>query len=266
MVDTYLEPNGNPKHDRRIRKELGLKRHPFRAFLKVIFMVFFVSALLVGNVIIFHNLYFKSFFVNGQSMYPTLNGNATCASGVLISNEQKCGDNGTTVEYGIMDTHKSAIDSIRRFDIIVTAYDADDTKDKIKRVIAMPGETFYFVSTERDEATNGDLYVIPEGESEGVLIPQNFGDLSIIRHHDYSSSMIPKQASPLTLADNEYYVMGDNRPISSDSSSAGPILYEYIKGVAVAIEGTCTLVCNGAECRAENVRFHWPRSLRWQDE
>ncbi len=265
MVDSYLEPNGNPKHDRKIRKELGIKRSPLRILLKVLFSFFFITALLVGNVIIFHNLYYKSFFVNGQSMYPTLNGNATYSDGTLIGERQIRPDDGNIVEYGIMDTHQVAIKGIRRFDIIITAYSSGDLKDKIKRVIAMPGDTFYFVSTSPGEATNGDLYIIPDGETDGVLIPQTFGDEDILRAKDYSGAYVPKESNPLTLEDNEYYVMGDNRPDSSDSSSAGPILYEYIKGVAIAIEGTCTLVCSNGECRAEQVNFHWPRSLRWQD-
>lgn len=265
MVDTYLEPTGYPKHDRQIRKELGVKRNVFRIFLKVLFTFFFVSALLIGNVVIFHNLYYKSFFVNGQSMYPTLNGNATYSDGTLIGQRQTKPDNGNVVEYGIMDTHLNAINGIKRFDIIITAYSSGDLKDKIKRVIALPGDTFYFVSTSQGEATNGDLYIIPEGETEGVLVPQTFGDEAILRAKDYSGAYVPKESSPLTLDDNQFYVLGDNRPDSSDSSSAGPILFEYIKGVAVAIEGTCTLVCSGGECRAEQVRFHWPRTLRWNN-
>lgn len=265
MVDSYLEPNGNRKHDRQVRKELGIRRNPMRVFLKFVFSFLFVTALLIGNVIIFHNLYYKSFFVNGQSMFPTLNGSATYSDGVLIGAVQNRPDDGNVVEYGIMDTHKHAIDGIKRFDIIVTAYKEGDLKDKIKRVIALPGETFYFVSAEAGKSPNGDLYVFPEGESEAVLVEQNFGQESLIRGKNYSGIHIPNIDNPLTLADDQYYVLGDNRGNSDDSSSNGPILYEYIKGVAVAIEGTCTLVCVGGVCHAEKVRLHWPRSLRWKD-
>lgn len=265
MVDNYTEFAQKKKLEKRIRQETKATSRVLSKILTFFFSLTFVVALLLGSAIIFHNIYFQSFFVNGQSMYPTLNGNATYSDGTLIGERQIRPDDGNIVEYGIMDTHQVAIKGIRRFDIIITAYSSGDLKDKIKRVIAMPGDTFYFVSTSPGEATNGDLYIIPDGETDGVLIPQTFGDEDILRAKDYSGAYVPKESNPLTLEDNEYYVMGDNRPDSSDSSSAGPILYEYIKGVAIAIEGTCTLVCSNGECRAEQVNFHWPRSLRWQD-
>ncbi len=267
MVDTYLEPTGNPKNDRQIRKELGLKRNPLRIFLKTLFTIFFVAALIVGNAVIFHNLYYRSFFVNGQSMYPTLNGNATYSNGTLIGQTYNSGSlNGATVDYGIMDTHEYTKQGIRRFDIIVTKYSETDASDKIKRVIALPGETFYFISTSPNEETNGDFYLIPEGESEGVLIPQNFGSEAILRQKDYSGESIPKIDTPKTLGEDEYYVLGDNRPHSSDSSGGYIIKYSFIEGVAIALEGTCTLVCEpGQACQAGRVRFMWPQSLRWTD-
>lgn len=270
MVDTYLEPTGNPKNDRQIRKELGLKRNPLRIFLKTLFTIFFVAALIVGNAVIFHNLYYRSFFVNGQSMYPTLNGNATYSNGTLIGTYKSGSLNGATVDYGIMDTHEYTKQGIRRFDIIVTKYSETDARDIIKRVIALPGETFYFVSTYKKEATNGDLYVIPEGQSEGVFVPQNFGDEEILRYKDYFGVNIPNIDNPLTLGADEYYVLGDNRYYSDDSSSSnggGPIKYEWIEGVAIALEGTCTLVCEPGSkaCQAGRVRFMWPQSLRWRD-
>ena len=42
----------------------------------------------------------------------------------------------------------------------------------------------------------------------------------------------------IDLKDNEYWVLGDNRPASRDCASLGtPITYENIYGVLVAIEG-----------------------------
>jgi len=256
MVDTYLELNGDPRHDKNIRRELGIKTHRVRTFFKVLLSVLFVATILAGNVVIFHNLYYKSFFVNGQSMYPTLNGDATCSNGAPIGVVQGCPDDGSIVEYGIMDTHQIALDDIRRFDIIVTTYSELDDKDKIKRVVALPGETFYMIDN-AGTAVNGDLYVIPEGESEGVLISQPIRDEFKIQ------GVYTTCSEPRTLADDEYYVLGDNRAHSDDSRGHGPIKTEFIKGRAIAIEGTCTLVCpSGGVCHAENIRFHWPRFLR----
>ncbi|MFA5481189.1 MAG: signal peptidase I [Bacilli bacterium] len=261
MVDSYLEFNGDPRHDKKVREELGLQQRPLRKALKVLFIILFVSALLAGNTIIFHNLYFKSFFVNGQSMYPTLNLNATYKNGSLIGQFEGGSDDGKVVEYGIMDTHSSALNDIRRFDIIITTYDEFEDDDKIKRVVALPGETFYFISS--DDTTNGDLYLIPNGESDGVLIPQPIAD-QYKTGGSYSSSLTPSITAPLTLADDEYFVLGDNRARSDDSRGHGAIKFAWIKGRAIAIEGVCTLSCppDQSGCRATNIRLHWPRLLR----
>lgn len=76
----------------------------------------------------------------------------------------------------------------------------------IKRVIGKPGDAISFDGT--SVYVNGQL-----------------------RHEDY----IPFATAPgedVTLKDNEYYVLGDNRPDSMDSRTIGPITKDKIKGIA----------------------------------
>ena len=40
-----------------------------------------------------------------------------------------------------------------------------------------------------------------------------------------------------TLKEDEYYVLGDNRSVSLDSSTFGVVKKEYIKGKIVAVNG-----------------------------
>ena len=265
MVDNYTEFAQKKKLEKRIRQETKATSRVLSKILTFFFSLTFVVALLLGSAIIFHNIYFQSFFVNGQSMYPTLNGNATYSDGTLIGAKQSRGDNGNIVEYGIMDMHQKAIDKINRFDIIIVSYSEFDSKDKIKRVIALPGEEFYFVATSPNQKTNGDLYVRNNSSNDFTFIPQNFGDEDILRSRSYVGSHIPNKNNPKTLQEDEYYVLGDNRSDSNDSASVGPIVYKNIKGVALAAEGTCTLVCENGVCVAEQIRFHWPRSLKWKN-
>lgn len=76
----------------------------------------------------------------------------------------------------------------------------------IKRVVALPGDTI--------RAEKGRLYVnsVPE---EGFPLFDDPGILS----------------SPITLGDDEYFIMGDNRPHSTDSRSFGPVSAEDVIGI-----------------------------------
>ena len=100
-----------------------------------------------------------------------------------------------------------------RYDIIVFAFRHDERTFYIKRIIGLPGETVYI-----DE--DGTIFINDEPLVEG-----------------YGKEVIedPGRAySPITLADDEYFVLGDNRNNSSDSrsSSVGNIKRDSIIGRA----------------------------------
>ncbi len=82
-----------------------------------------------------------------------------------------------------------------RFDIIVFPFHYKDNTYYIKRIIGLPGETVQIV--------DGEIYINGEvlEESYGREVMQDAG----------------LAAEPLTLGDDEYFVLGDNRNYSSDS-------------------------------------------------
>lgn len=90
---------------------------------------------------------------------------------------------------------------IDRFDIVVVDIEKEDI---IKRVIAMPGET---ISCE-----NGIIYVNGRKQEES-----------------YSKGKTP-DFEKVTLKDDEYFCLGDNRENSLDSQELGPFKAKKVKG------------------------------------
>ena len=98
------------------------------------------------------------------------------------------------------------LSSIDRFDIIVLDEEKDNEKI-IKRVIGLPGETVAI--------KKGKIYI-----NDKVIDDEYaYGQTS-----DYNK---------VTLRDDEYFILGDNRLISKDSRYFGPIKDNEIKGKIV---------------------------------
>lgn len=94
-----------------------------------------------------------------------------------------------------------------RGDVIIFRYPQNPKKNFIKRVIGLPGE--------KVQIRSGKIFV------NGVRIPEpypfNFAD------YDWG---------PVTIGPDEYFVLGDNRPESSDSHSWGMLPAKNIIGKA----------------------------------
>ena len=94
-----------------------------------------------------------------------------------------------------------------RGDVIVFHYPNNPTQDYIKRVIGLPGDTV--------EISNGELFV------NGRLVDEPYDQIPIMRN-----------MSPQTVDPGFLYVLGDNRPASSDTRTWGQLSQEFVIGKA----------------------------------
>jgi signal peptidase I len=104
------------------------------------------------------------------------------------------------------------IGEIHRGDVVVFRYPHDQTKSYIKRVIALPGDDL--------RIDRGRVYVNGRVITE-KYVPAQFTD--------------DRSLPGLVIPDNEYFVMGDHRSISSDSRDFGPVERDLIYGKAAFV-------------------------------
>ena len=181
-------------------------------------------------------------------------------------------------DYGIIDDHQNALNTIKRFKIITTYYpfaystdyvggyvhgqtnvvDKKESSYKIKRVYGMPGETIKFDLNEAmaNKAIElaekyHDIYneLAQEAAMEAIefYVKKN-GDLNFVKQELNFKRKIninnlnSYKNYTYELGDDEYWVMGDNYSSSWDCfREKAPIYQDNLVGVLIAIEGRCKI-------------------------
>jgi len=256
------------------RKKPSRAKKIFSAIGEVLLLGLFTLVLSVSGQITYDYSRYSTFFVNGMSMYPSLNaevyaiGNSDGilhdgASGDPLGARESWGDfrNSSVTyycDYGMFDGKGDYLKNLSRFDIVVTYFpndltlvdghyvpktslDGGEAPDlKIKRLVAFPNETFRFDS-------NGDLFIKKENSDEFQLVEQPFLDKGIAIDSSWKKKTVASGSGKAwtstageTLGADEYFVCGDNRGNSGDSRIVGPIPSEGIQGRAVALIGRCS--------------------------
>lgn len=100
----------------------------------------------------------------------------------------------------------------QRGDVLVFRYPKDPSRDFIKRVIAVPGDTI--------EMKDGRIFLNSQLQNEGYILERTRGSFPL-----------------KTVPEGHLFVMGDNRNNSEDSrfSDVGFVPYELVKGKAVVV-------------------------------
>lgn len=117
--------------------------------------------------------------------------------------------------------------SYKRGDIVILdghdmeGYDREEYL--IKRIIGLPGETI--------RISGGHVYIKPADSEEFFLLEEPY--LPAETETLMMTVGIESGYDEITLGENEYYCLGDNRAVSKDSRILGPFTADRIKGVAI---------------------------------
>lgn len=116
-----------------------------------------------------------------------------------------------------------AFEPVHRGDVVVFVYPEDPTKDFIKRVVALPGDTV--------EIRQGMLYL------NGSKVDASYTRFEVPPGERATS---PRDSlEQLKLQPGQYFMMGDNRDRSYDSRFWGPATRDAIEGRAMFIYWSC---------------------------
>jgi len=158
------------------------------------FFIELIKIVLIALVVIVPIRYFlfQPFYVRGASMEPNFYDN----------------------EYLIIDEITYRFTEPQRGDVVVVKATTNESDYLIKRIIGLPGETV--------KIKDGEVLIYYPGDKAGNLLNESY----------LAEDIQTFGAKDITLGENEYYVMGDNRPVSLDSRSFGPLPKDNIIGRA----------------------------------
>ncbi len=163
---------------------------PKKAALGFLFELIQVMAISLAIIIPVRYFLIQPFYVKGASMEP----------------------NFFDHEYLIIDELSYRFHQPERGDIVVFRYPNDPKQFFIKRVIGLPGETV--------DIAGGQIKIFNSKEPNGVVLDEK----------SYLDQDFTATTRTVTLKNDEFFVLGDNRAASLDSRYFGPVKQSFIVG------------------------------------
>ena len=152
------------------------------------------TILLVGAVfLVIYIFLFRPFEVKGDSMYPNF-------------------EDG---EYVLTSLISLRFSEPKRGDVVVFKSPIEEDKDFIKRVIGVPGDTV--------SITDGNVYVNGNFSDDNKFLSDSV---------ETNPGSFLREGGAVTVPQGQYFVMGDNRPYSSDSREWGFVEKKKIIGIS----------------------------------
>ena len=183
-----------------------VQKEDMKNFIVEVVKMFFLALIIIVPVRMF---LFQPFFVRGQSMEPNFSDRE-----YLIVNEfgyKRTTANVLGKNVVLVEPHKT----FARGDVVVFRAPIREKQYYIKRIIGLPGE--------RVVIADGEVRIFNDTYPDGLVLDE--------------SAYLPAGRKTggnvdVTLTDDHYYVLGDNRPASSDSRVFGPIGKGAVMGKA----------------------------------
>ena len=113
-------------------------------------------------------------------------------------------------DYLLVDEISYRFSEPRRGDVIIFKFPNDPSQFYIKRIIGLPGDKIFL--------SNEKVRIINEEFPLGFVLEESYLTRFSLNQLD------------IELSDNEYFVLGDNRPSSSDSRKWGSLPASLIVG------------------------------------
>ena len=164
----------------------------FKKFLIIAWEGIKVVAISLAIIIPVRYFLIQPFYVKGASMEPSFHDH----------------------EYLIIDEISYRFRPVVRGEVVVFRYPLNPQEYFIKRIVALPGETI--------QIKDSEVIVYNEEFPGGLILEETY--------LDENTPTYANDEGKITLEENEYYVLGDNRTASKDSRSFGPIHRSFITG------------------------------------
>ena len=157
------------------------------------FLIDTIQSLLLAAAVflVIYIFFFRPFQVNGESMYPNFTDKQYILTNIIILR----------------------FEEPKLGDVIVFKSPPDPEKDYIKRVIGVPHD--------RVLLKNGNIYLNDKKLDESAYIKPGI---------ETNQGAFLKESQEITVTDETYFVLGDNRPYSSDSREWGLVSKKSIIG------------------------------------
>jgi len=158
------------------------------------FILDLVKLVIIAFIIVWpiHHFVFQPFLVDGPSMEP----------------------NFYDKDYLIIEEISYHFNQPKRGEVIVFQSPSNPSNYLIKRVIGLPNE--------RIVIKNGEIYIYNDKYPQGVKLQEDYLPAGLTTGGEVDQKLGP----------DEYFVLGDNRRLSLDSRSFGPIKRKFITGRA----------------------------------
>lgn len=163
---------------------------------KLLSLLYFVYPIIVAVLLVFLVQHFiiRPSVVVGLSMYPTFNEKPSILHPIVVG------------DYIFVERVSYYFSPIKRGDVVIAS---GEEKNKVKpfvvkRVVGLPGETISFEGR--------DVFITSSNGEKKKIIEPYLNTQSTVRYNPLTT----------TLANDQYFLLGDNRGYSFDSRFAGP--------------------------------------------